>query len=135
MDMVWTLIRVVVAFGVVIALMLWLRSKAGKLTRRKSGTVTVVIRARQSLGQKATVSVVDIGKRRYVLGSGEAGVSVIDSDVIPDEEFAALLDTAEQEQRRTEKNPPPPAAGLPGEKPTFLAALSIAGKQQFGFKR
>ena len=55
MDMVWTLLRVVVAFGVVIALMLWLRSKAGKLTRRKSGTVTVVVRARQALGVERQV--------------------------------------------------------------------------------
>ncbi|WIE80899.1 flagellar biosynthetic protein FliO [Curtobacterium sp. MCSS17_016] len=135
MDMLWTLLRVIVAFGVVLALMLWLRAKAGKFTRRKTGTVSINVRARQSLGAKATVSVVDIGGRRYILGSGEAGVSVIDADAIPEAEFAALLDTAEQEQTRTEKNPPPPAAGMPGEKPTFLAALGIAGKQQFGIKR
>ncbi len=135
MDMLWTLIRVVVAFGVVIALMLWLRSKAGKMTRRKSGTVTITVRARQSLGAKATVSVVDVGDRRYVLGSGEAGVTVIDSDVIPAAEFSQLLDIAVQEQDGAVKNPPPPAAGLPGEKPSFLSALGIAGKQQFGFKR
>jgi flagellar biogenesis protein FliO len=134
MDMLWTLLRVVVAFGVVIALMLWLRAKTGKLGRRKTGAVSITVRARQSIGAKATVSVVDIGTRRYVLGSGDAGVSVIDSDVIPAEEFAQLLNEAEQEQNRT-KNPPPPAAGLPGEKPSFLTALGIAGKQQFGIKR
>lgn len=135
MDMLWTLLRVIVAFGVVIALMLFLRAKAGKLTRRKAGTVNITVRARQSLGAKATVSVVDIGTRRYVLGSGESGVTIIDSDAIPAEEFAAALNAAEQAQSRTERNPPPPAAGLPGQKPTFLAALGIAGKQQFGLKR
>lgn len=133
--MLGTLLRVIVAFAVVIAFMLFLWSKVGKLSRRKSGTVTIYVRGRQSIGQKATVSVVDIGTRRYVLGSGEAGVTVIDSDAIPADEFAAALTTAEQEQTRSEKNPPPPAAGLPGQKPTFLAALGIAGKQQLGFKR
>jgi len=73
-------LRVALSLGVVLAL-LWVlqkrvaRGRGGLLGTRRESTVTVV--ARQGVGAKASVVVVDVEGERLVLGVTEASISVL----------------------------------------------------------
>ena len=138
MDTVWTIVRVVVAFGVVITLMWWLSKRTQKLQGRAKGKSLVQVRARQNLGQKTSVVVLDVNQKRYVLGVGDGNVTVIDKTKVPDD-FAAELEKAAQAESATTRpaavHPAPPTAGMPGERPTFLTALGVGVRNQFGMKK
>lgn len=73
-------LRVALSLGVVLAL-LWVlqkrvaRGRGGLLGTRRESTVTVV--ARQGVGAKASVVVVDVEGERLVLGVTDGGISVL----------------------------------------------------------
>ena len=80
METVVLALRVALSLGVVLAL-LWVlqkrvaRGRGGLLGTRRESTVTVV--ARQGVGAKASVVVVDVEGERLVLGVTEASISVL----------------------------------------------------------
>ncbi len=81
MDSLLLALRVIVALGVVIAAIWFLRrrnSAAGK-DRHTRKPISVV--ARQSLGPKVSVAVVDFSGRRFLLGVSEHGVTVLHNEV------------------------------------------------------
>ncbi len=99
-------LRVIVALGVVIAVIWYLRRRnttAGK-DRRTRKPITVV--ARQNLGPKVSVAVVDFGGKRFLLGVSEHGVTVLHDDeleapvevpvIVPAATFAQKLTVAER---------------------------------------
>lgn len=96
MDTLVIALRVALSLGVVLALMWVLHRRvakgqfgAGKKPRgRRSAAVEVV--ARQGIGGKASVVVVDVEGERLVLGVTEQGVSLLTSGAAPAPELAIV---------------------------------------------
>jgi len=136
MENVWTILRVVVAFGVVIALMMVLQRKTRKWTSRSRVKNLVQVRARQALGNKSTLLVIDISNRRYIVGVGDGNVAVIDKMRVPaDDGFAEELAKAEQTADADVTPPSPGTPGLPpGQRPTFWTAVKVSAAKSWGMK-
>lgn len=87
MDSLILGLRVLVALGAVLGLMWFLQRRIGaakgKGRRRASRTLSVV--SRQSVGQKASVVVIDAGDRRFLLGVTEHNINVLHTGDIPAE--------------------------------------------------
>ncbi len=81
MDTLLTALRVVVSLAVVIGAIWFIqrrvsRSGVSRGSKRASKPMSVV--ARQNLGPKASVAVVEFGGKRYLLGVTEHGIAVLD---------------------------------------------------------
>lgn len=85
MDSLILGLRVLVALGAVLGLMWFLQRRLlkgkGKGRRRANTTLTVV--SRQTVGQKATVVVVDAGDKRFLLGVTEHAINVLHTSDVP----------------------------------------------------
>ena len=80
MDNILLALRVVVSLGVVIGAIWFVQrrvSRGGTRTKRVAKAISVV--ARQNLGPKASVAVVEFGGKRFLLGVTEHGISVLDN--------------------------------------------------------
>lgn len=75
---------------------------AGRRGRRGGPLVDVTVVGRQAVGPKATVTVVDVGGQRLVLGVSEAGVSVLSTLEVPDA-FDAVIEGAAAAEAAREK--------------------------------
>ncbi|MET0303245.1 MAG: flagellar biosynthetic protein FliO [Microbacteriaceae bacterium] len=151
MDTIFLILRVTVALAAVLGL-IWViqrRLMRGRAMGRHSATVAVV--GRQSLGQKASVAVVDVEGARLVLGVTERGITVLhtteaprllealDAPAVPDAldapaaplalaphpaDFAAALRSARGSGRRSAQAP---ASGRRAHAATPAAASPLAG--------
>jgi flagellar protein FliO/FliZ len=97
-------LRVLVVLGVIVAL-LWFvqrrvtRGRASRRGRRRRGDAVTLV-GRQGVGPKASVVVVDVDGRRFVLGVTEREVSVLHAGDRPQEaEVAHLVPVREPEAR------------------------------------
>lgn len=97
-------LRVLVVLGVIVAL-LWFvqrrvtRGRASHRGRRRRGDAVTLV-GRQGVGPKASVVVVDVDGRRFVLGVTEREVSVLHTGDRPQEaEVAHLVPVREPEAR------------------------------------
>ncbi|WP_420367648.1 FliO/MopB family protein [Curtobacterium sp. L1-20] len=95
MDTLVIALRVALSLGVVLALMWVLHRRmakgqfgAGKTRGRRSASVEVV--ARQGIGGKASVVVVDVEGERLVLGVSEHGVALLTSGQAPAPELTIV---------------------------------------------
>jgi len=140
-DAVFLVLRVVVALGVVLAV-IWVAHR--QLSRRRSGSKKaslVQVVARQSLSPKASVAIVDADGRRLVLGVTEHGVSVLSDRPAPvhDAEFDAVLAAAvaPAEPVPVEASAQPSADTDADAPPTRRAALAAAstGPASHGSRR
>lgn len=108
MDSLILGLRVLVALGAVLGLIWFLQRRLlkgkGKGRRRASTTLTVV--SRQTVGQKASVVVVDAGDKRFLLGVTEHAINVLHTSDVPVE----LSETTTAEARV------PGAARVPAER-------------------
>jgi flagellar protein FliO/FliZ len=78
-DTLLLALRVLVSLGVVIGAIWFLQrrmSKGGSKAKRAGKPMSVV--ARQNLGPKASVAVVEFGGKQFLLGVTEHGISVLD---------------------------------------------------------
>ena len=85
MDSLILGLRVVVALGAVLGL-IWVlqrRLLKGKAKGRRRANTTLTVVSRQSVGQKASVVVVDAGDKRFLLGVTEHAVNVLHSSDVP----------------------------------------------------
>lgn len=112
MENLFLVLRVIVSLAVVLGLLYVLRRKlvprAGGAGQRRE----IAVVARQGVGAKTSVAIVDVGGKRYLLGVGEQSVSVLDSYPAPVPEepdpsvgdggrlFALNLDDARHRTRR-----------------------------------
>lgn len=127
MENLFLVLRVVVSLAVVLGLLYVLRRKllprSGGGQRRQIAVV-----ARQGVGPKTSVALIDVAGRRYLLGVGDQTVSVLDSYAAPapeDEDddnndnggrlFALNLDDARQRGPRKPAAPHPDAAEMPDD--------------------
>jgi len=95
MDALILGLRVVVALGAVLGLMWFLQHRLGKGTGRRRADRALTIVSRQSLGQKASVVVVDAAGQRFLLGVTEHAVNVLHpGDIPPEPEEVAVPGTS-----------------------------------------
>ncbi|WEO78990.1 flagellar biosynthetic protein FliO [Cryobacterium sp. SO2] len=76
MDAVVVVLRVVLSLAVVLGLLWVLQRRLGRGSGARATNVVTVV-GRQGLGQKASVVVVDVDGRRFVLGVTEQSISVL----------------------------------------------------------
>jgi flagellar protein FliO/FliZ len=115
-------LRVALSLGVVLALMWVLHRRmqkgqfgAGRARGRRTAAVEVV--ARQGIGGKASVVVVDVDGERLVLGVGEHGVSLLTSGAVPAPELTIVAAPVELPSgaERAEGTAPVTAETAPAE--------------------
>ncbi|MGO4856764.1 flagellar biosynthetic protein FliO [Arthrobacter sp. 2MCAF14] len=85
MDSLILGLRVLVALGAVLGL-IWVlqrRLLKGKAKGRRRANTTLTVVSRQSVGQKASVVVVDAGDKRFLLGVTEHAINVLHSSDVP----------------------------------------------------
>ncbi|WP_168220002.1 MULTISPECIES: flagellar biosynthetic protein FliO [unclassified Salinibacterium] len=125
-------LRVLVSLGAVLALLWWLHRRLTAGPRARAASPVSVV-AKQGIGAKASIVVIDVEGSRLVLGVTEQSVSVLQSGETPApaEEFAKSMDAA------TSGGPAP--IELFG-RPTFGSALAetftpaqFARRAGFGF--
>ena len=94
MDALILGLRVFVALGAVLGLMWLLQRRLGKGTGRRRADRALTIVSRQSVGQKASVVVVDASGQRFLLGVTEHAVNVLHTGDIPAEAEEAAVPVA-----------------------------------------
>lgn len=85
LEPVFTFLRVAVALAAVLGL-IWflgrkLTARGAALSRNRIRTI-----ARQGMGPRQSLQVLDFDETRYVLGVGDHGVTLLDSYPVPEEE-------------------------------------------------
>lgn len=83
MDVVVLALRVLLSLGVVLALLFVLHRKVSKINGNRAGAGLVSVVARQGIGPKASMVVVDAEGTRFYLGVTEQSVSVLHSASAP----------------------------------------------------
>lgn len=130
MDTLILGLRVVVALGAVLGLMWFLQRRIGaakgKGRRRASRTLSVV--SRQSVGQKASVVVIDAGDRRFLLGVTEHSINVLHTGDIPAE--AVESTTAEHRLALPAPGPQADTAGAGSFAALFQEAAGMPRRSQ-----
>jgi flagellar protein FliO/FliZ len=81
-DTVVVALRVVLSLAVVLGLLWVLQRRLSRGSAARSANAVTIV-GRQGLGQKASVVVVDVDGRRFVLGVTEQSVSVLHSEAEP----------------------------------------------------
>jgi flagellar protein FliO/FliZ len=85
-DTLLLALRVVVSLGVVIGAIWFVQrrvNRGGTKARRAGKPLSVV--ARQNLGPKASIAVVEFGGKRFLLGVTEHGIAVLDDSAVAEE--------------------------------------------------
>jgi flagellar protein FliO/FliZ len=85
MDSLILGLRVAVALGAVLGLIWLLQRRLGKGAGRRRADAALSIVSRQSVGQRASVVVVDAAGQRFLLGVTEHAVNVLHTGDIPEE--------------------------------------------------
>ena len=93
MDTVFLALRVILSLAAVFGIIWYAQRKIGKGLRAKQGnTITVV--GRQGVGAKASVAVIDVDGKRFLLGVTEHSVNILhtsDTPEAPAEAFSRVL--------------------------------------------
>jgi len=113
MDSLILGLRVVVALGAVLGLIWVLQRRLGKGPGRRRADATLSVVSRQSVGQRASVVVVDAGGQRFLLGVTDHAVNVLHTGEIPE----GPVEAADAEPRR----------GAAGAFAQILAATGATG--------
>lgn len=113
MENLFLVLRVIVSLAVVLGLLYVLRRKLVPRSGGSGQRREIAVVARQGIGAKTSVALVDVGGKRYLLGVGEQVVNVLDSYAAPVPEeadpaasgdggrlFALNLDDARHRSRR-----------------------------------
>jgi flagellar protein FliO/FliZ len=98
-DTVVVALRVVLSLAVVLGLLWVLQRRLSRGSGSRAANVVTVV-GRQGLGQKASVVVVDVDGRRFVLGVTEQSISVLhDGETDPSRAVPAGIGTVHPEAR------------------------------------
>lgn len=93
MDTVFLALRVVLSLAAVLGVIWYAQRKISKGTRTRQGkTITVI--GRQGVGAKASVAVIDVDGKRFLLGVTEHSVNILhtsDTPEAPAEAFSRVL--------------------------------------------
>jgi flagellar protein FliO/FliZ len=95
-DTVFLALRVVVSLAVVLGAIWFVQKRVGRGSRGKSKSKPISVVARQNVGAKASVAVVEFGGKRFLLGVTEHAVSVLDAGEIPAADVAAAIEAVDE---------------------------------------
>ncbi|THJ65037.1 hypothetical protein E8P82_12965 [Arthrobacter echini] len=131
MDAVVLALRVLLSLGVVLALLFVLHRRLSKLNGNRAGAGIMSVVARQGIGAKASVVVLDAEGTRFYLGVTDQSVAVLHSAAAP----RALQAVGEQDgvvaALPVASGPPVPAAArAAGESADFAASLRVALEEE-----
>jgi flagellar protein FliO/FliZ len=103
--------RVALSLAVVLGVLWFLQRRVSRSTRVKRAASAVAVVARQGIGPKASVVVVDVEGTRYLLGVTEQSVTLLSSGQTPSEPAAlAAVTPAALEDTRDAGRPVPASA-------------------------
>lgn len=139
METLLLVLRVGLSLAVVVVLLLLAQKRLSKGSRSTAETDLQVV-SRRSLGQKASVVVVDADGRRFLLGVTEHGVNVLHDGPVPEpvaaaeEVFAHSMQAAGLRQNGMYDDEPRLRARHHRSKPDPLSGSILSGKtwQQAG---
>jgi flagellar protein FliO/FliZ len=94
MDSLFVALRVLLSLAAVVGLLWFLQRRITKGTRSTHATKIVNVVTRQSLAQKASVVVIDVEGKRFLLGVTEHSVTVLDATELPVLDTAAAFESA-----------------------------------------
>jgi flagellar protein FliO/FliZ len=92
MDTLFVALRVLLSLAAVVGLLWFLQRRMGNKSIRATKLVNVV--TRQPLAQKASVVVIDVEGKRFLLGVTEHSVTVLDANELPVLDTAAAFESA-----------------------------------------
>ena len=101
MDTLFVALRVLLSLAAVVGLLWFLQRRISKGTRSTRSTKLVNVVTRQSLAQKASVVVIDMEGKRFLLGVTEHSVTVLDATELPVIDTAAAFESALAEVEAT----------------------------------
>ena len=89
MDTLFLALRVILSLAAVLGIIWYAQRKISKGTRARQGkTITVV--GRQGVGAKASVAVIDVDGKRFLLGVTEHSVNILHTSDTPEAPAAAF---------------------------------------------
>ena len=94
MDTLFVALRVLLSLAAVVGLLWFLQRRISKGTRSTRATKLVNVVTRQPLAQKASVVVIDVDGKRFLLGVTEHSVTVLDANELPVADTAAAFESA-----------------------------------------
>jgi flagellar protein FliO/FliZ len=94
MDTLFVALRVLLSLAAVVGLLWFLQRRISKGTRSTRATKLVNVVTRQGLAQKASVVVIDVEGKRFLLGVTEHAVTVLDATELPVIDTAAAFESA-----------------------------------------
>lgn len=101
-------LRVLLSLGAVLAVLWLLQRRLHRRGGTSGAALPLNVVARQGVGQKSAVVIVDTGGRRFLLGVTEQSINVLHSEEVPEEEqapapdgFAPSLEYASRRGSRT----------------------------------
>ena len=108
MDELFLALRVILSLAAVLGVIWYAQRKISKGSRAKQGkTITVV--GRQGVGAKASVAVIDVDGKRFLLGVTEHSVNILhtsDTPEAPAEAFSRALTEEGVDVKAVEVRPP-----------------------------
>ncbi len=93
MDTLFVALRVLLSLAAVVGLLWFLQRRISKGTRSTRSTKLVNVVTRQPLAQKASVVVIDMEGKRFLLGVTEHSVTVLDATELPVTDTAAAFES------------------------------------------
>ena len=94
MDTLLVAVRVLLSLAAVVGLLWFLQRRITKGTVSSRATKLVNVVTRQPLAQKASVVVIDVDGKRFLLGVTEHSVTVLDATEVPVLDTAAAFESA-----------------------------------------
>lgn len=101
MDTLFVALRVLLSLAAVVGLLWFLQRRITKGTRSTRATKLVNVVTRQGIAQKASVVVIDVEGKRFLLGVTEHSVTVLDANEIAVPDTAAAFESALSEAEAT----------------------------------
>lgn len=124
MDTVFTVLRVVVSLGVVVGVLWFVQRRIGRTGNRRAAKAALSVVGRTSVGPKASVAVVEMDGKRFLLGVTEHGVSVLHTAEAPTAAFADELALAVAEEP-DDTGASPAAAGPAMARPAAARPIAV----------
>ena len=130
MDAFFLALRVLLSLAAVLGAIWWLKRRLGGNASQAAAALTIV--TRRTLGQKASVAVVDFNGRRLLLGVTDAAVNVLSEAAVPEPaaDFGQALEKASEGSPGLPATTGDPLAGSVFAKATwkqFASAVSNGG--------
>ena len=121
MDTLFLALRVILSLAAVFGLIWYAQRKFGKGLKARQGGNTITVVGRQGVGAKASVAVIDVDGKRFLLGVTEHSVNILHTSDTPEAPAEAFSRVLTEEGGNVEAG-----AVIPGS-PTTQSSSPLAG--------